>query len=39
MLFVKHKGKIPAKFAKCPAIQKKWDAVAEICRRVAAESL
>ncbi len=35
MLFVKHKGKIPAKFAKCPAIQKKWEAVAEICRRVA----
>ena len=36
MLFVKHKGKIPAKFAKCPAIQKKWEAVAEICRHVAA---
>ena len=35
MLFVKHKGKIPAKFAKKPAIAKKWEAVAEICRRVA----
>ena len=51
MLFVKHKGKIPAKF-KRPVIvkhkgknltkftknpiEKKWDAVAEICRRVAA---
>lgn len=39
MLFVKHKGKIPAKFGKCPAIVKKWEAVAEICRRMAAESL
>ena len=38
MLFVKHKGKIPAKFTKKPAIAKKWAAVAEICRRVAAES-
>lgn len=38
MLFVKHKGKIPAKFAEKPAIKKKWEAVAEICRRVAAES-
>ncbi len=37
MLFVKHKGKMPAKFAKCPAIQKKWETVAEICCRVAAE--
>ena len=36
MLFVKHKGKIPAKFAKKPAIRKKWKAVAEIVRRVAA---
>jgi len=36
MLFVKHKGKIPAKFAEKPAIKKKWEAVAEICRRVAA---
>ncbi len=34
--FVKHKGKIPAKFAEKPAIAKKWAAVAEICRRVAA---
>jgi len=34
--FVKHKGKIPAKFAKKPAIRKKWKAVAEIVRRVAA---
>ena len=38
MLFVKHKGKIPAKFAKKPAIRKKWKAVAEIVRRVAASS-
>ncbi len=30
MLFVKHNGKIPAKFAKKPAIKKKWEAVAEI---------
>ncbi len=36
MLFVKHKGKIPAKFAKKPAIRKKWKAVAEIVKRVAA---
>ena len=36
MLFVKHKGKIPAKFAKRPAIWKKWKAVAEIVKRVAA---
>ena len=36
MLFVKHKGKIPAKFAKRPMIMKKWKAVAEIVRRVAA---
>ena len=36
MLFVKHKGKIPARFAKKPAIRKKWKAVAEIVRRVAA---
>jgi hypothetical protein len=33
---VKHKGKIPAKFAKRPAIWKKWKAVAEIVKRVAA---
>ena len=37
MLFMKHKGKLPAKFAKKPAIRKKWMAVAEIVRRVAAE--
>ncbi len=36
MLFVKHKGKIPAKFARKTAIRKKWKAVAEIVRRVAA---
>jgi hypothetical protein len=36
MLFMKHKGKIPAKFAKKPAIRKKWKAVAEIVKRVAA---
>lgn len=33
MRFVKHKGKIPVKFAKKPAIAKKWEAVVEICRR------
>ena len=36
MFFMKHKGKIPAKFAKKPAIRKKWRAVAEIVKRVAA---
>lgn len=36
MLFVKHKGKIPAKFAGKPAIRRKWKAVAEIVKRVAA---
>lgn len=36
MLLVKHKGKMPAKFAKKPAICRKWKAVAEIVRRVAA---
>lgn len=35
MLFMKHKGKIPAKFANKPAIRKKWKAVAEIAKRVA----
>ena len=35
MLFVKHKGKIPAKYAKKPAIRRKWRAVAEIVKRVA----
>ena len=35
MLFVKHKGKIPAKYAKKPVIRKKWKAVAEIVKRVA----
>ena len=34
--FVKHKGKIPAKFAKRPVIRKKWKAVDEIVKRVAA---
>ena len=36
MLFVKHKGKIPARFAKRTVIRKKWKAVAEIVKRVAA---
>ena len=36
MLFVKHKGKMPRKFAGKPAIKKKWAAVAEIVKRVAA---
>ena len=36
MLFMKHKGKIPAKFAKRSVIRKKWKAVAEIVKRVAA---
>jgi len=36
MLFVKHKGKIPARFARKPAIRKKWKAVEEIVKRVAA---
>ena len=36
MFYLKHKGKIPAKFAKKPAICKKWRAVAKIIRRVAA---
>jgi hypothetical protein len=35
MFFLKYKGKIPARFAKKPAIRKKWKAVAEIVRRVA----
>ena len=34
MLFVKHKGKIPAKYAKKPAIRKKWKVVAEIVKRI-----
>ena len=36
MLFVKHKGKLPAKYAGKPAIKKKWAAVREIVKRVAA---
>lgn len=36
MLFVKHKGKMPRQFAGKPAIKKKWAAVAEIVKRVAA---
>ena len=36
MLFVKHKGKIPAKFARLPAIRRKWQAVATIVKAVAA---
>ena len=35
MFFMKNKGKLPAKFAKKPAIRKKWKAVAEIVKRVA----
>jgi len=38
MLFVKHKGKIPVKFARKPAIRKKWKAVAAIVKAVAAQS-
>ena len=38
MLFVKHKGKIPAKFARLPAIRKKWKAVAAIVKAVAASA-
>lgn len=36
MLFLKHKGKLPKKFANKPAIAKKWAAVAEIVKRVRA---
>ncbi len=36
MLFVKYKGKLPAKFKGKPVIVKKWKAVAEIVKRVAA---
>ena len=36
MLFVKHNGKITAKFAKKPMIVKKRKAVAEIVNRVSA---
>ena len=36
MLFVKYKGRIPAKFRGKPMIVKKWKAVAEIVHRVAA---
>ena len=36
MLFLKHKGKLPKKFANKPAIAKKWAAVAEIIKRVRA---
>ena len=36
MLYMKHKGKIPARFAKKSAIRKKWKAVEKIVRRVAA---
>ena len=35
MLFVKHKGKLPAPFKGKPVILKKWKAVAEIVKRVA----
>ena len=38
MLFVKHRGKIPAKFARLPAIQRKWKAVAAIVKAVAASA-
>ena len=36
MLFVKHKGKMPAQFKGKPVIVKKWKAVAEIVKRVGA---
>ena len=36
MLFVKHKGKIPARFARKSAIRRKWNAVAMIVKTVAA---
>ena len=36
MLFVKHKGKLPAPFKGKPVIVKKWKAVAEIVKRVTA---
>lgn len=36
MLFVKHKGRIPTQFKGKPVIVKKWKAVAEIVKRVAA---
>ena len=36
MLFVKYKGRIPAQFMGKPVIAKKWKAVAEIVKRVAA---
>jgi hypothetical protein len=38
MLFVKHKGRIPVRFASLPAIRKKWGAVAKIVKAVAAQS-
>ncbi len=38
MLFVRHKGKLPAQFKGKPLIVKKWKAVAEIVKRVAAAS-
>ena len=38
MLFVKHKGKLPAPFKGKPVIVKKWKAVTEIVKRVAAAS-
>ena len=36
MLFVKHKGKLPAQFKGKTVIVKKWKSVAEIVKRVAA---
>ncbi len=38
MLYMKHKGKIPAKFAKKSAIRQKWKVVGEIMRRVSAST-
>ena len=38
MLYVKHKGKLPARFAKSLAIRRKWKNVGEIIRRVAASA-
>ena len=34
MLFVKHKGRIPAQFKGKPVIMKKWKSVAEIVKGI-----
>lgn len=36
MLYMKHKGKMPAQFRGKRAIEKKWRAVARIVREIAA---